>query len=196
MADIPPESYTIAETAALTGLHKNTIRLRIKMGHLPAERAMGRFGEEYRISRAALLQTGLLADETPPAPPVEPQEQTPEPLSEPAATATSTPAMPSHQALSDLFQRHEHAMFRLGFMEAELARHKALAENAESLRAAARERDAEIGELRRELERAQGLVREMEEETNRMREQVEAERTAAARRWWHRFTRRHHPDTK
>jgi tRNA C32,U32 (ribose-2'-O)-methylase TrmJ len=70
-----------------------------------------------------------------------------------------------------------------------------LAENAESLQEAARERELEVRELRRELERAQerareieelrGLVREMEHQTEQMREQVDQYRAAASRRWWH-----------
>ena len=62
------ESYTIAETAALTGLHKNTIRMRVKLGQLAAERAVGKFGEEYRISRRVLVDAGLLAASEPPPP--------------------------------------------------------------------------------------------------------------------------------
>src|SRR5262245_1197457 len=104
IAETEPESYTIAEAAALTGLHKNTIRLRIKMGHLPADRAMGRFGEEYRISRSALIKTGLLAAPEPPAPTLEPpvsarEPQAPAPAaeaqSEPTVTAPGTPTGPS-----------------------------------------------------------------------------------------------------
>ena len=52
----------------------------------------------------------------------------------------------------------------------------------------------EVHELRRDLERAQervreieelrGLVREMERDTERMREEVERYRAAASRSWW------------
>lgn len=184
-------TYTIAEAAALTGLHKNTIRMRIKLGQIPAERAPGKFGEEYRISRTSLVAAGLI---TPPdTPPSQTEHVASDPLtSEPSPT--STPHMASQTALLDLFQRHEHSMFRLGYLEAELARQKALAENAESLQAAAQERELEIRELRRDLERAQervreieelrGLVREMEQDTERMRADVERYRAAASRPWW------------
>jgi excisionase family DNA binding protein len=190
-------TYTIAEAAALTGLHKNTIRMRVKLGQLTAQRAVGKFGEEYRISRQVLVDAGLLAPPEPPPPSPEPPPQAP---TAPPEAASPVLGQPSPELLSDLLQRHEQAMFRLGFLEAELVRHKALAENAESLQATAREREWEIRDLRRELERAQerereidelrSLLREMERNTQQMRDEVERHRAAAARRWWHFFTGR------
>ena len=191
MTQPEPTTYTISEAAALTGLHKNTIRMRIKLGQISALRAPGKFGEEYRITQEALVTAGLLA---PPEPPPVPPESAAAPLTETRSTPADTHSMASQEALSDLFQRHEHSMFRLGYLEAELARHKALAENAESLQTVAREREMEVRELRRDLERAQervreieelrGLVREMERDTERMREEVERYRAAASRSWW------------
>ena len=58
-------TYTIAEAAALTGLHRNTIRMRIKLGQLEATVRPGKFGDEYRISHSALVSAGLLAVEGP-----------------------------------------------------------------------------------------------------------------------------------
>jgi len=188
-------TYTIAEVAALTGLHKNTIRMRVKLGQIAAQRAHGKFGEEYRISRRALIEAGLLT------PPEEPPTAAVSPPPEQAGTIEpplpDTPHMASQAALSDLFLRHEHSMYRLGWLEAELARHKALAEHAESLQVAAQEKELEIRELQRELERAQerareidelrSLVRTMESDTERLREEVESHRAAASRRWWHLF---------
>src|SRR4051812_11124640 len=93
------ESYTIAEASALTGLHKNTIRMRVKLGQLPAQRAMGKFGEEYRITRQALVEAGLL---TPPDPPttafVIPEAETLPSLE----TASPSAAPASQEILSDL----------------------------------------------------------------------------------------------
>jgi excisionase family DNA binding protein len=195
-----PESltYTIAEAAALTGLHKNTIRMRIKLGQIAAQRAQGKFGEEYRLTQAALIDAGLLTPPEHPSPlaataPLEQTERAPAP-------SPDTPHMASQGALLDLFQRHEHSMYRLGWLEAEMARHKALAEHAESLQVEAGEKELENRELRRELERAQerireieelrSLVREMERDTERMREEVESHRAAASRRWWQFFPRK------
>jgi excisionase family DNA binding protein len=198
MTQQPSPTYTIAEAAALTGLHKNTIRMRIKLGQIAAQRAPGKFGEEYRITQAALIDAGLLTPpETPSTPAATPSQEQPE---RPPAPSQDTPYMASQGALLDLFQRHEHSMYRLGWLEAEMARHKALAEHAESLQVAAREQELENRELRRELERAQervreieelrNVVREMERDTERMREEVERHRTAASRRWWHFFQRK------
>src|SRR5262249_46307070 len=160
-------------------LHKNTIRMRIKLGQLPAQRSAGKFGEEYRISRRALAEAGLIDA---PEPITEPLQQS-ETAAEPEAPPAITPVSPSQELLSDLIQRHEQAMFRLGYLEAEVSRHKALAEHAESLRTAALEREIEVRELRRELEHAREreheidelhrLLREMEQNTERMRQEIE-----------------------
>lgn len=200
MAQKSETTYTIAGAAALTGLHKNTIRMRVKLGQLEAERFPGKFGQEYRIHRIALIHAGLLPPDEPlPAPPISPpitptvsppdrDGDTPRQSPDPQPGSVQIP-------LLDLLQRHEQSMYRLGWLEAELARHKALAEHAESLQEAAREREQELRELRRELERAQernreieelrALVRDMEQETERMHHEVERHRTAASRRWWH-----------
>src|SRR5262245_66333745 len=53
-------SYTIAEAAALAGLHKNTIRHKVRLGQLEAETRHGKFGEEYRIPHDALVRAGLI----------------------------------------------------------------------------------------------------------------------------------------
>jgi excisionase family DNA binding protein len=198
MAQQDATTYTIAEAAALTGLHRNTIRMRIKLGQIEAQRAPGKYGEEYRISQAALVDAGLLTPPNHPSPPPNtlPLDQ-PE---RPPAPSQDTHYMASQGALLDLFQRHEHSMYRLGWLEAEMARHKALAEHAESLQLQAQEKEVENRELRRELERAQervreieelrNLVREMERDTERMREEVERHRAIASRRWWHFFQRK------
>jgi excisionase family DNA binding protein len=202
MSQLQAESYTIAEAAALTGLHKNTIRMRVKLGQLPAERAMGKFGEEYRITRQSLVEAGLLAPpDPPPAAFTIPEAETLPSLE----AAPPPPSQVSQELLADLLQRHEQAMFRLGFLEGELGRQKALAENAESLQVEVRERELEVRELKRELERAQErereidelrtLLREMERTTEQMREEVERHRLAASRRWWHFFSsKRHQPN--
>jgi excisionase family DNA binding protein len=191
MIDTETPTYTIAEAAALTGLHKNTIRMRVKLGQIPALRTAGKYGEEYRITEGALVTAGLL---TPPETPLPPAEAAQALTPTTQETTHQSPPMASQAALLDLFQRHEHSMFRLGYLEAEMVRQKALTENAELLQAIAREREQEIRELRRELERAQErvreidelriLVRDMERDTERMREDVERYRAAAARPWW------------
>lgn len=199
-------TYTIAEAATLTGLHKNTIRMRVKLGQLEAQVRNGKFGEEYRISHAALVRAGLIEgvldpsdsplgdfdtdlDDEPDLRPVAGDPEGPPPA--PAIAAS----------LAELFQRHEQAMFRLGFMQSEMDRLKALSESAESLRqdqatrdaeaerlrrqlAEAREQAREAEALRRELEQARGRLRdaedlrrlfsEMEAEAGRLRAAVEA----------------------
>jgi excisionase family DNA binding protein len=183
------QTYTISEAAGLTGLHRNTIRTRIRLGQLEATVQQGKFGEEYRISREALIRAGLLSgagplEEAEDAEPVyeadlvertaEPEEPNPEPTPEQTGVLASTVA-----ALGDLYQRHEQAMFRLGYLQGELERVKALAEHAESLqkdneergqqlealKQALTEKEAQAAEterVQRELETARAQLREME----------------------------------
>src|SRR5947208_8672276 len=116
----PSATYTIAEAAALTGLHKNTIRMRVKLGQLEAQVRNGKFGEEYRISHAELVRSGLIEGVLDPqdspfgALGFEDREE-PElrPLAEEPEETPPAPALAS--SLAELFQRHEQAMFRLGF---------------------------------------------------------------------------------
>jgi excisionase family DNA binding protein len=180
------KSYTIAEAAALTGLHKNTIRTKVKTGLLAAEVRVGKFGEEYRITHDALVEAGMLTGEY--VGPGDLMEEAEEP---------NGAMPPAHGNLADLFRRHEQAVYRLGWLEAELARTRALAENAESLQEQSVARELELRDLQRELERAHARAREadelrrtlseMEQETLRLRQEIEARRAAeeaAARRWW------------
>jgi hypothetical protein len=181
------KSYSIADAAALTGLHKNTIRTKVKNGLLAAEVRIGKFGEEYRITHDALVEAGMISGEY--VSPAEADEQ---------EDALGEPFAPPQGNLAELFRRHEQAVYRLGWLEAELARTRALAENAESLKEQQVAREMEMRNLRRELEHALSRAREAEElrkmllereeEASRLRHEVEARRAAeeaaAARRWW------------
>lgn len=168
-------TYTINEAAGLTGLHKNTIRQRIRLGQLRATIQQGKFGEEYRIPHEALVEAGLLPD----AGPLEGADDSvlhaefiP---AGPAANGTAEPdaeptAAPTVAALTELYQRHEQAMFRLGYMQGELDRVKALAETAESLRHDNEERRREVETLRSALDEREQRAAEAE----RLREELAA----------------------
>lgn len=192
-------TYTINEAAALTGRHPNTIRQKIRLGQLEASVEQGKYGEEYRIPHAALVRAGLLAEEGPhvDAPSSEtvfdaefvaPEERVGDETGPPPAdgvpeTGTSVGA----GALAELFQRHEHAMFRLGYLQGELERVKALAETAESLRQDRDSRERELETLRTELEQSgqhaietEALRAELEQarrrlaEMNQLRDELES----------------------
>ncbi len=158
-------SYSISEVAALTGLHRNTIRLRIRLGQLEADVRPGKFGDEYRITPAALNRAGML---TPGAEPVaeSPTDgaevpEDPQPTFEPATVedggdlladpggALVPPA--AGDALRELVLRHEQAMFRLGYLQAELEQTRALAARAESLQEEHRGHADELERLRATL---------------------------------------------
>src|SRR5919202_1667834 len=54
MAGIPPDTVTIGEAAALLGVHRNTVRNRIKAGRYKAHKVVTPQGETYAIERASL----------------------------------------------------------------------------------------------------------------------------------------------
>jgi DNA repair exonuclease SbcCD ATPase subunit len=193
-------TYTINEAAALSGRHPNTIRQKIKMGLLEASVTQGKFGEEYRIAHETLVEAGLLSSSGPlgeasnspvlDAELVEDRE-TPDGRAERTERPEEPPTSTALAALGELYQRHEQAMFRLGYLQGELERLKALEETAESLRrdntarseevqtlkSALQEKDAEAREaerLRQEREReareTERLRRELERAQERLRE--------------------------
>lgn len=183
----PSYTYTINEAAGLTGRHPNTIRQKIRLGQLEASVQQGKYGEEYRIPHDALVRAGLLAPEGPrvDAPHAEAvlnaefvageEDEAPEPSGSPREEAPASE--PPSGALGELFQRHEHAMFRLGYLQGELERLKALAETAESLRQDRDTSEREVRELRTSLEEkeraaaeAEALRAELERARARLRE--------------------------
>lgn len=157
-------TYTINEAAGLTGLHKNTIRQRVRLGQLKATIQQGKFGEEYRISHEALIEAGLLPDSGPLDTPQEAVlDAEVRSGDEPGGDASPSSNVEAPvAALTELYQRHEQAMFRLGYMQGELDRVKALAETAESLRQDNEQREREVRSLRQALEQREGQAAEAE----------------------------------
>src|SRR5262249_16345916 len=146
-----------------------------------------------RISRQTLVESGLLDATASIDPPPDAEVLAP-------VEANLVADSSLRVALRDLFFHHENAMFRMGYMEAELARTKALAADAESLQVERRTQEQEIAQLRRELDHARArlaeieelrsLLAEMERETARLRAEVESYRQEEERRRrWH-FWRR------
>jgi len=185
-------TYTIAQAARLTGLHRNTIRQKVRSGQLRAETRLGKFGEEYRIPRSALVAAGLLADGEAACEPVEAvsvtervEASSPPPGANPEGAFDGGAA-----ALRELLHRHEQAIYRLGYLQGELDRTRLLAERAESLQEQAARHAAELDRLREELAEARARA----EEAARLREELAALRArlaeAAQRRpWWRRWRR-------
>ena len=54
MPDVPAETVTIAEAAALLGVHRNTVRNRIKTGRYKAHKVVTPQGDTYAIERESL----------------------------------------------------------------------------------------------------------------------------------------------
>ena len=207
--------YTIAEAAALTGMHKNSIRQRVRLGQLEARVHHGKFGEEYRISHSSLIAAGLLdgsldgIEELTESAELELSSVSPEARDLVDDEEGDEPSVGSLAGLTELFQRHEHAMFRLGFLQAEMERFRSLAENAESLQQDRVSYQVEMERLRRQLEEARAeaaaadtmrreleearerlrgaedlrrLLAQMEQETSQLRAAVEA--SQQRRPWW------------
>ena len=180
------QTYTISEAAGLTGMHRNTIRTRIRLGQLDATVHQGKFGEEYRITREALVKAGLLSssgplDEATEAEPVF-QAHLVDTPDEPADHSPAEPEAPAEQharvantvaALGELSQRHEQAMFRLGYLPGELERAKALAESAESLQRDHEARGQELNAVKHALAEKEAQAAE----TERVRTELESART-------------------
>lgn len=184
-------TYTINEAAALTGLHRNTIRQRIRLGQLDATIQAGKFGDEYRIAHSALVSAGLLAADGPLGEdlpgeavldaefvsPTAAEPQAPKEAADAAGAGSgeSSQALASSTvaALGELYQRHEHAMFRLGYLQGELERMKALAETAESLQQDRHARDQQIESLRSTLQEAQFEKERQAREAEALRVELE-----------------------
>lgn len=186
-------TYTINEAAALTGRHPNTIRQKIKTGQLEAAVTQGKFGEEYRIAHETLVKAGLLSAAGPLGETsngavldAEFTDERLHPRSEPEEKEEAPVPQASIAALGELYQRHEQAMFRLGYLQGELERLKALEETAESLRADNDARSQEVQQLRaalaeteRQAQDAERLRLEKEreaQEKERLREELERTR--------------------
>jgi excisionase family DNA binding protein len=181
------QTYTISEAAGLTGMHRNTIRTRIRLGQLEATVHQGKFGEEYRITREALVKAGLLSpsgplDEAAEAEPVFQAHvvDSPDEADAPPPGSAPEPEGPAEQhalantvaALGELYQRHEQAMFRLGYLQGELERAKALAETAESLQRDNEARGQEVNALKNALAEKEAQAAE----TERVRSELDAAR--------------------
>ena len=65
MADAMPDTVSIGEAADLVGVHRNTVRNRIKAGRYRAHKVVTAQGETYAIERASLDITPTNAAHTP-----------------------------------------------------------------------------------------------------------------------------------
>ena len=178
-----PQTYSINEAAALTGLHRNTVRQRIRLGQLEATIEQGKFGEEYRITHEALIRARMLPESGPLG---DSEDDVFEAhVTEDGAGHGRADEAPADNgavthttlaALAELYQRHEQAMFRLGYLQGELERVKALAETAESLRQDKSAHEEEIRTLRTSLDEQERHAAEAEaarQELARARERLQ-----------------------
>lgn len=186
-------TYTISEASSLTGLHKNTIRQRIRLGQLQASVEPGKFGEEYRIAHSTLEQAGLLL------PPGQVAEGAVEPSAESeeggeadrpqrasrrrkrsVSTGDGESLEKALGSLQELYQRHEQAMFRLGYLQGEMEKVKALAASAESLQEAQAQKEQELLEVRMTLRERELGEKSALTEAERSRQECERLRAELA----------------
>ena len=144
------EYLSIAEAAALLGVHRNTIRNRIKAGRYKAHKVVTPQGETYAIERASLG-------------PPPPNGYTP-PLSSPVRDNPAQPSPPGPPALTDQQAQAEAVVQRLlapfiaelGEVREELGRVKAERDAARAAEAEARRWAEIIGIERDQLRAAMG----------------------------------------
>ena len=150
-ADSPDDDVglTIAQAAALLGVHPNTLRKRIRKGTLPALMVDGPTGREYRIPASAVAAPSTESHtETPPAPP---PRQT-DPSTESGLEADSQVDTGDNTEVGTTLQTFARAREMALYTEQLLAPYvRRLEEQAE-----------EIGRLRAELRQAQARVAEAE----------------------------------
>ncbi len=137
MAEGPIETLTIAEAAALLGVHRNTVRNRVKAGRYKAYKVVTPQGETYAIERASLdLPLTTTSDNGA-------QAQVHDNRDNPIQSGALAPAAQSSQQLAVVQQLLAPFVEELSRTNAELGRVQ------ERLRATERERDS----LRAEVER-------------------------------------------
>jgi len=135
MADAMPDTVSIGEAADLVGVHRNTVRNRIKAGRYRAHKVVTAQGETYVIERASLDITPTNAAHTPSQPGV--RHNPPNPSQAGAIVDEGQQA----QQLAIVQQLLAPFIAELGATKVELGR------TVERLMAVERERDDAIAEV-------------------------------------------------
>ncbi len=146
------EYISIAEAATLLGVHRNTVRNRVKAGRYKAHKVVTAQGETYAILRESLGLPRPIPTNEAAQPLVSPVRDNPNNPSQPTALVS-----PDQQAQADAIVQRLLAPFiaELGEVREELGRTKAQSEA----------KDETIAELRRRAEAAEAaLVRRREAE--------------------------------
>ncbi len=154
------ERLTIAETAALLGVHKNTVRNRIKNGSYRAEMVQTERGPTYLIERESLL-TNLNTD----------------------ALSSATQELVGNQAMDIVQELLMPFVSELGEVREELGAERVLRQIAEERTAAL---EAELETLREARESPQIANEELEREEEPHAASGEAEE-GVQRSWWRRI---------
>jgi excisionase family DNA binding protein len=122
---------TIREAARLIARTPATIRRHIRSGRLPADKRIGKFGEEYAIRREDVLALGVTPGDEVPEPGAAPLARTAAPP--PAAVPAPPPAenMVPLSLYNELLMKHEQMLVQYGMIRAggqKLLEYKAQAE--------------------------------------------------------------------
>lgn len=150
----PPRAgrwVSMREAAVYLGIWEGTIRKRVEGGLLEGKKIGGPNGLEWRIWLPSVpSEPASSPPEGPPEPPSSPPEGSQGPDPEGASGV-------SMSVYLDLLTRHEQALMRLGYLQAEAARLPALTEGAAASAARAAELEARAKDAERELLRAAAL---------------------------------------
>jgi excisionase family DNA binding protein len=144
------KTYSIKEAAAITNLHPNTIRGKVKDGSLQAEKTEGKYGLEYRISEASLVQAGLLTITD-------------------AVPKSDTSSVTGGIALDKWLERYEQAITRVSQLESERVYLLECKTQAEEKERALEEARLELERKKVELETAAARLEEKDKQIERLR---------------------------
>jgi len=165
---------TLREAAELSARSITTLRRYIRSGRLEAEKVPGRFGPEYFVSTAALIEARLPVDGSPAVEPPAQPRPAPAALARRAdVTAPSGGNAGSGVPLTlftELQMKHEQLLVQYGMVRAAGLRMLELRAELESQRRRGAERERELAALRRD---AGGQSATLEKELRRAHLELE-----------------------
>jgi excisionase family DNA binding protein len=183
---------TIREAARLIGRTSATIRRYIRSGRLPADKQVGKFGEEYRIRREDLDALGLPVPDPEVAPAALARLETRPPApAEAAVPPANGETLVPISLYNELLMKHEQMLVQYGMIRAggqKLLEYKAEAESKDALLSRAEERYQalraralkEIRFLRKHLRQAEIEVEDRNIEIVLLQEKITRLEKAAA----------------
>lgn len=159
------ETASVKEAAEVLEVSTKTVRKYLKSGRLPFQTVEGKYGDEYAIPRSALEEfQGRVADR--------------------GVSTGGSNGRGVMELYTELLQRHEQAVIRLGYLQSGEERRLALEEEAQSLREE-REKEArkreelevELQSREKELAKAEAVAQALQDQVGELEGRVAFERS-------------------